>query len=149
MESARLQEWQREGAGGREVCAARSAVIDTLLATLFDWTLETFEPKKRERKLTMSLGAIGGYGRSELNPHSDIDFMLLHSGTTPSVTRIFNHELIEKLTGPGGLIYTLYDLGKKDGYSERNIQDAVNVANDDMQTKTSLIESRLISGDAE
>ena len=147
-ESARLQEWHREGADGREVCAARSAVIDTLLATLFDWALDTFEPKKRERKLTMSLVAIGGYGRSELNPHSDIDFMLLHSGTTPSVTRIFNHELIEKLTGPGGLIYTLYDLGMKVGYSVRNIQDAVNVANDDMQTKTSLIESRLISGDA-
>ena len=109
-ESARLQEWHREGADGREVCAARSAVIDTLLDTLFDWTLDTFEPKKRERKLTMTLVAIGGYGRSELNPHSDIDFMLLHSGTTPSVTRIFNHELIEKLTGPGGLIYTLYDL---------------------------------------
>ena len=147
-ESARLQEWHREGADGREVCAARSAVIDTLLATLFNWTLDTFEPKKRERKLTMTLVAIGGYGRSELNPHSDIDFMLLHSGTTPSVTRIFNHELIEKLTGPGGLIYTLYDLGMKVGYSVRNIQDAVNVANDDMQTKTSLIESRLISGDA-
>ncbi|HCV99585.1 MAG TPA: [protein-PII] uridylyltransferase [Verrucomicrobiales bacterium] len=147
-ESTRLQEWHREGADGREVCAARSAVIDTLLATLFDWTLDTFEPKKRERKLTMSLVAIGGYGRSELNPHSDIDFMLLHSGTTPSVTRIFNHELIEKLTGPEGLIYTLYDLGMKVGYSVRNIQDAVNVANDDMQTKTSLIESRLISGDA-
>ena len=147
-ESARLQEWHREGADGRKVCAARSAVIDTLLATLFDWTLDTFEPKKSERKLTMSLVAIGGYGRSELNPHSDIDFMLLHSGTTPSVTRIFNHELIEKLTGPGGLIYTLYDLGMKVGYSVRNIQDAINVANDDMQTKTSLIESRLISGDA-
>ena len=147
-ESTRLQEWHREGADGREVCAARSAVIDTLLATLFDWTLDTFEPKKSERKLTMSLVAIGGYGRSELNPHSDIDFMLLHSGTTPSVTRIFNHELIEKLTGPGGLIYTLYDLGMKVGYSVRNIQDAINVANDDMQTKTSLIESRLISGDA-
>ncbi len=146
-ESTRLQEWHREGADGREVCAARSAVIDSLLATLFDWTLDTFEPKKRERKLTMTLVAIGGYGRSELNPHSDIDFMLLHSGTTPSVTRIFNHELIEKLTGPGGLIYTLYDLGIKVGYSVRNIQDAVNVANDDMQTKTSLIESRLISGD--
>ena len=45
-ESTRLQEWHREGADGREVCAARSAVIDTLLDTLFDWTLDTFEPKK-------------------------------------------------------------------------------------------------------
>ena len=147
-ESARLQEWHRSGAGGREVCAARSRIFDTLLLTIFDWTLSTFEPTKRERKLSMSLVAIGGYGRSELNPQSDIDIMLLHNGSVPSVTRIFNHELIEKLTGPGGLIYTLYDLGMKVGSSVRNIQDAVLVANDDMQTKTSLIEARLVGGDA-
>jgi len=147
-ESARLQDWHREGAEGREVCAARSAIIDTLLSALFNWTLDTFEPKKKQRKLTMSLVAIGGYGRAELNPQSDIDIMLLHNGTTPSVTRIFNHELIEKLTGTGSLIYTLYDLGMKVGSSVRNLKDAVTVANDDMQTKTSLIEARLISGDA-
>ena len=61
-ESARLQEWHRSGAGGREVCAARSRIFDTLLLTIFDWTLATFEPTKRERKLSMSLVAIGGYG---------------------------------------------------------------------------------------
>ena len=146
-ESARLQKWHREGASGREVCKARSQLLDTLLQAIFEWTLITFEPQKKERKIRISLVAIGGYGRAELNPHSDIDIMLLHNGSTSSLTQIFKHELLEKLTGPGGLIYTLYDLGMKVGHSVRNIQDAVNVANDDMQTKTSLIESRIISGD--
>ena len=146
-ESARLQKWHREGASGREVCKARSQLLDILLQAIFEWTLSTFEPQKKEREIRISLVAIGGYGRAELNPHSDIDIMLLHNGSTSSLTQIFKHELIEKLTGPGGLIYTLYDLGMKVGHSVRNIQDAVNVANDDMQTKTSLIESRIISGD--
>ena len=147
-ESARLQGWHRSGGGGREVCLGRSWMLDTLLRELFDWTLATFEQPGNARKLQVTLVAIGGYGRAELNPHSDVDIMLLHSGSMPSVNRIFSHPLLEKLTGPGGLIYTLYDLGLKVGHSVRNIQDAVNVANDDMQTKTSLIESRLITGDA-
>jgi len=147
-ESARLQGWHRDGGGGREVCLGRSWMLDTLLRELFDWTLATFEQPGNARKLQVALVATGGYGRAELNPHSDVDIMLLHSGSMPSVNRIFSHPLLEKLTGPGGLIYTLYDLGLKVGHSVRNIQDAVNVANDDMQTKTSLIESRLITGDA-
>ena len=146
-ESARLQKWHREGASGREVCKARSQLLDILLQAIFEWTLSTFEPQKKEREIRISLVAIGGYGRAELNPYSDIDIMLLHNGSTSSLTQLFKHELIEKLTGPGGLIYTLYDLGMKVGHSVRNIQDAVNVANDDMQTKTSLIESRIICGD--
>ena len=148
MESARLQGWHRDGGDGREVCLGRSWMLDTLLRELFDWTLATFEQPGNARKLQVALIAIGGYGRAELNPHSDVDIMLLHSGSMPSVNRIFSHPLLEKLTSAGGLIYTLYDLGFKVGHSVRNIQDAVNVANDDMQTKTSLIESRLITGDA-
>jgi [protein-PII] uridylyltransferase len=121
-ESARLQKWHRGGGGGREVCLGRSWMLDTLLRELFDWTLATFEPPGNARKLQVALVAIGGYGRAELNPHSDIDIMLLHSGSMPSVARIFTHPLLEKLTGPGGLIYTLYDLGLKVGHSVRNIQ---------------------------
>jgi [protein-PII] uridylyltransferase len=146
-ESARLQCWHRDGGGGREVCLGRSRMIDTLLRELFEWSLATFEPPGNMRKLQVSLVAIGGYGRAELNPHSDVDIMLLHNGSAPSLTRVFRHPLLEKLTGPGGLVYTLYDLGMKVGHSVRNIQDAVNIANDEMKTKTSLIESRLIIGD--
>jgi len=147
-ESARLQEWHRDGGGGREVCLGRSQMIDTLLRALFDWTLANLKLPSNARKLKVSLVAIGGYGREELSPHSDIDIMLLHNGSAPSLTRIYKHPLLEKLTGTGGLIYTLYDLGMKVGHSVRNIQDAVNIANDDMKTKTSLIESRLITGNS-
>ena len=146
-ESARLQRWHRDGGGGLEVCLGRSRMIDTLLRALFEWTLASLELPGNARRLKVSLVAIGGYGRAELSPHSDVDIMLLHNGSAPSLTRVYRHPLLEKLTGPGGLIYTLYDLGMKVGHSVRNIQDAVNIANEDMKTKTSLIESRLITGD--
>ncbi|MDP6679855.1 MAG: hypothetical protein QGG72_13260, partial [Verrucomicrobiota bacterium] len=108
-ESARLQQWHRDGGGGLEVCLGRSEMIDTLLRALFDWSLAAFRPTGGARRLKVSLVAIGGYGRAELNPHSDIDIMLLHNGSVPTLTRIYSHPLLEQLTGPGGLIYTLSD----------------------------------------
>src|SRR6266540_3390557 len=147
VESHRLKMLHRAGAGGREICQARAVVLDVLLRYLLEGVTPTAEAASRRSKPQFALVAIGGYGRGELNPQSDIDIMFLHSGDTVSTARGKPHPYLSMLTD--GLLYTLWDIGLKVGHSVRTINDCVKVSNSEMQSKTSLIEARFISGDEE
>ncbi len=148
VETHRLKILHRGGTGGRELCQARAAVLDVLLRHILDAVKQYTVLPPKTSPLQLALVAIGGYGRGELNPHSDIDIMLLHDADTPQLNRGKSHPFLEALVQPGGLIYTLFDIGLKLGHSVRTVDDCVRVANSDMQSKTSLIEARLITGDA-
>ena len=147
VETARLKMLHRAGAGGREVCHARAVVLDALHRHILEALVNTLPDEARRGIPRYALVAIGGYGRAELNPHSDIDIMLLHTGDTAAAARGRVHPFIKLLTDPGGLLYTLFDLGLKVGYSVRTLDDCVLSANENIQTKTSLIEARLLCGD--
>jgi [protein-PII] uridylyltransferase len=142
VETHRLKILHRAGAGGLEICRARAGILDVLLRYLWDAAKQSLSAEAQKAFPQLSLVAIGGYGRAELNPHSDVDFMFLHSGQVagsrplPHLSRIID-----------GILYPLWDLGLKVGHSVRSVDDCVKVANSDMQSKTSLIEARLIVGD--
>jgi len=143
VETHRLKLWHNGGAGGREICQARAAMLDALLRHLWVSACDSLSPQAQKEFPALALVAIGGYGRAELNPYSDIDFMFLHERQVvagkplPYLSRLID-----------GVLYPLWDIGLKVGHAVRSVDDCVKVANTDMQSKTSLIEARLIVGDA-
>ena len=143
VETHRLKMLHRAGGGGQEVCRARATMMDLLLKHILQAIQNHVDPKIDGSQRPFCLVALGGYGRSELNPHSDIDIMFLHDGdlVIHGKPRPYPAALID------GLLYTLWDVGLKVGHSVRSIEDCVKVANGHMQAKTSLIEARRILGD--
>ncbi|HTG45689.1 MAG TPA: [protein-PII] uridylyltransferase, partial [Verrucomicrobiae bacterium] len=143
LESHRLKIAHRAGAGGREIALARATVVDILIRYLWETAKGKLSLQAQREFPPMALMAIGGYGRAELNPQSDIDFMFLHSGQVVAGSTPLPH--LSKVMD--GILYPLWDLGFKVGHSVRTISECVQVANSDMQSKTALIEARLITGD--
>ena len=141
VETHRLKLQHRAGVSGREICQGRAAMLDALLRHLWETARASLSAQAQKEFPPLALVAIGGYGRGELNPHSDIDFMFLHDGQIASGKPLpYLSRLID------GVLYPLWDVGLKVGHAVRSIDDCVNVANSDMQSKTSLIEARLIVG---
>ncbi len=143
VETHRLKILHRSGGGGLEVCRARAAILDVLLRYLWDTAKKSLTPQAQKEFPALALVAIGGFGRAELNPQSDIDFMFLHDRQVAAGNRALPH--LSRIID--GILYPLWDIGLKVGYSVRTLEDCVRVANTDMQSKTSLIEARLITGD--
>ena len=143
VETLRLKMLHRAGADGREICRARSAIIDLVLRSILEGVKAASPQLAQTGPPVLALVAIGGYGRAELNPHSDIDIMFLHESDMVSGGRA--RPALSELVD--GVLYTLWDLGLKVGHSVRSVDDCVKVANSDMQSKTSLIEARRITGD--
>jgi [protein-PII] uridylyltransferase len=143
IETHRLKLLHRAGAGGLDVCHARAAILDVLLRSLWDTAKGSLSAQAQKEFPPLALVALGGYGRAELNPHSDIDFMFLHSRQVAAGARPLPH--LSRIID--GLLYPLWDISLKVGYSVRSLEDCVKIANSDMQSKTSLIEARLVAGD--
>jgi [protein-PII] uridylyltransferase len=138
----------QNGAGGLEVCQARSATIDCVVRALWTAAVNTLSDQARQEFPPIAVVALGGYGRGELNPHSDIDLLFLHEGQVAGYLKPL--PVLEKIMN--GVWLTLFDLGLKPGHAVRTIAECVSAANDKsderrIETRTSLIEARLIAGD--
>ena len=84
-----------------------------------------------------ALVAVGGYGRSELCPASDVDVLVLYEGAVPKSA--------EELSR--GLFHPLWDLGLDLGHGVRALKDGLALAREDTQVLTSLLDIRLIAGE--
>jgi len=112
----------------RLLVAARAWLIDQILG--FAWRQFAFQNKD------ISLVAVGGYGRGELHPHSDIDILILHRGLDIES----QHQSIERF------ITLLWDIGLKVGHSVRSIDECRDLARRELTITTNLMESRTLQG---
>ena len=141
VEEHRLRLKHQAGGGGREICARRAELVDVLLQYVFG-AAATATRGNGESGIALALIALGGYGRGELNPFSDIDVMLLHHKGRKKISPHLE-EMVQQV------LYLLWDSGFKVGHSTHSIKDAIAQANRDMRTKTAMLESRFLAGDAE
>ena len=140
IEEHRLRLKHQAGGGGREVCTRRAELVDILLQYVF-CAAAAAAGGNGTAKVPIALVALGGYGRGELNPFSDIDVMLLHrqrDEISPNLEEMVNQ-----------VLYLLWDSGFKVGHATRSIKEAIAQANRDMRTKTAMLESRFLAGDRE
>ncbi|MHA3774665.1 [protein-PII] uridylyltransferase [Verrucomicrobiota bacterium sgz303538] len=141
IENHRIRLKHYSGGGGRDVCAQRASLVDIMLRHLLEAAMGQ-DPAARAALPKLSLVAIGGYGRGELNPYSDIDIMFLHPDGVKNVDQQLG-SIVQQV------LYMLWDVGFKVGHSTRSIAEAIRQANADMLSKTSLLEARLVTGDEE
>ncbi len=142
FENHRLRLRHKAGGGGREVCASRASLIDIVLRHVFAAASTAAQARDGKKIIPVSLVALGGYGRGELNPGSDVDVMFLHPHTGKEVPDSLAHTIEQ-------VLYFLWDVGFKVGHSTRSVREAVAQANGDMLTKTAMLEARHLAGDAE
>lgn len=140
-EMAGLRERHKAGAPGLTICHERAEIIDELLTHLFDYALTAYARQHGTQPTPVAIVALGGYGRAELSPLSDVDIMFLFPTKTPPAQA---KPLQEHLTNE--ILYILWDCGLKVGHSTRTIDDAFAEARKDIQTKTALLEARRICG---
>src|SRR6516162_414370 len=121
-------------AASREHCF----LMDQLIRALFDLvTNEIYplaNPTSGER---LAIVAVGGYGRGELAPYSDIDLLfLLPYKQTPHTEQVVEY-----------LLYLLWDLGLKIGHATRSVAECLRQAKADLTIRTALLEARYLWGE--
>ena len=144
LESAMIRMHHDAGESGLAVVKARAVMIDVMLGHLFEYAAASWNRAQGSLPASVCLVALGGYGRGELSPLSDIDIMFLFPSKVklPVVKPLQEHLINE-------ILYILWDCGLKVGHSTRTVDDVFTEARTDIQTKTALLESRLIAGSQE
>ncbi|HMB76398.1 MAG TPA: [protein-PII] uridylyltransferase [Kiloniellaceae bacterium] len=128
------------GATGRDAAFALCHLSDQLIRILYDYVSTYRYPSANlSTGELLSLVAIGGYGRGELAPYSDIDLLFL----MPYKLMARSEQVVEEV------LYFLWDLGLKVGHATRSINDCVRLSKQDHVICTSLLEARWIAGDRE
>lgn len=131
-----LAECFHSGVPAAELIRARSDFMDELLGACWNHFLGTDAEQ-------LALIAVGGYGRRELHPYSDIDVLILLDFHCSSANRVEEPPYQQSLADFFNL---LWDIGLKPAHSVRTIEECLEQARQDVTVITNLMESRLLHG---
>src|SRR5271155_1724990 len=123
---------------GAAVVREQCFLVDQLIRALFDFVTQAIyplpNPTSGER---LAIIAVGGYGRGELAPCSDIALLfLLPYKPTPHTEQVVEY-----------LLYLLWDLGLKIGQATRSVEECLRQAKSDLTIRTGLLEARYLCGE--
>lgn len=120
----------------RPITRAYADLTDKIVLFAFFAAREILHPAPNAAQ-RLSIGAVGGYGRGEMAPQSDVDLLFL----TNDPLSPWAEQVIETV------LYTLWDLRLKVGHATRSIKECLSLAAEDYTIRTSLVELRHIGGD--
>ncbi len=136
-ETQRLYMRHRFGLSGELIASARSLIVDLLIQRLANMvgTKNGFA----ESSLNVAIVALGGYGRQELAPFSDIDLLFVYGRGDADNAETLNEDIL----------YALWDVGFAVGHSVRSLNECLTAAKEDAITRNAMLDARLLWGSRE
>ncbi len=128
----KIRRLNQDGASGTDTVRFFSEMVDTLLRVHWDHV----EMSVPDEACFVAIVAVGGYGRMELCPQSDIDLLILTS-PDPESQELFQVEV---------LVRSLWDFGFTVGHSVRSVAQCLEVSSQDPETWTSFLNERFVAG---
>ena len=123
---------------GYRAATEQAFLVDQIVRLIYDYvTTHAYPAANRSSSERIAILAVGGYGRGEMAPHSDVDIAFV----TPHKRSSWTEQVVE------AMLYLLWDLGLKVGQSSRSLDETVKMAQEDLTIRTALLESRFVWGD--
>jgi [protein-PII] uridylyltransferase len=139
LETERLRIRHRLGLGGREIAIGRSYLVDLVVGRACRLAAAEADLATNEvLKDGCAVVALGGYGRRELAPFSDVDLLFLHDGRAAREASGFVEQVL----------LLLWDMGLSVGHSFRTLDDCVAIAREDLHSRNAMAEARPVTGSA-
>lgn len=126
-----------QGASGGEIGAALSDMVDDAIGQLYNIGLSALSAEDQAKvREHLSLIPLGGYGRRDLAPFSDVDLLLLHDGEAAEVLFPFTKELVRNI----------WDVGLSLGQNFTTLKDLLQLTREEALSATALLEARFLIG---
>ena len=129
-EEAKLVGQAKAGGSGLELAHRRAGLLSGVVVHLWNHAGD------QESKSRLVLGAVGGFGREEMSPASDVDLVFIRDGRKEKT----EEEVVRQI------LYVLWDIGLKVGHACRTVAETIERAESEPMIKTALLDARCLVG---